>query len=91
MLTFVVHVRRTPEILARVILLFHRRRVQIDSLTAKSGEKPDVLRIEVTVDDDQDKAGFLEANLYKLHDVLLIEKQDFIEETARPGAKDGHF
>jgi acetolactate synthase small subunit len=91
MLTFVVHVRRTPEILARVILLFHRRRVQIDSLTAMSGEKPDVLRIEVTVDDDQDKAGFLEANLYKLLDVLLVEKKDFVEETARPGSKDGHF
>jgi hypothetical protein len=50
-----------------------------------------VLRIEVTVDDDQDKARFLEADLYKLVDVLLVEKKDFIEETARPGSKDGHF
>jgi len=73
--TFVVHVRRTPEVLARVVLLFHGRRIEIDSLVAGRAEKPDELRIEVTIDEDQDKAGLIEANLYKLVDVLLVEKK----------------
>jgi|HubBroStandDraft_6_1064221.scaffolds.fasta_scaffold801078_1 acetolactate synthase small subunit len=90
MLTFVVHARRTPEILARVVLLFHGRRVQIDSFTARPGEESDVLRIEVTVVEDRGKAAFIEANLYRLFDVLLVEKKDVVEEMPRQGYKDGH-
>jgi acetolactate synthase-1/3 small subunit len=76
MLTFVIHVRSTPGVLARVVLLFHGRQIEIDSLIAERTENPYVLRIEVTVEVDQNKARLIEANLYKIVDVLLIEKSN---------------
>jgi acetolactate synthase small subunit len=75
MLTFVVHTRRTPDALARVVLLFHRRRAQIDSLTVARFGKSDVLRIEVQLDVDEHKARRIEANLYNLVDVLLVKRR----------------
>jgi acetolactate synthase small subunit len=74
MLTFVVHMRRTAEALPRVLLLFHHRGFQIDSLAAGSGRNSLELRIEVHLEIEEDKAGFVEANLYKLVDVLLVER-----------------
>jgi acetolactate synthase small subunit len=90
MLTFVIHVRRTPEVLARVVLLFHGRRIEIDSLVAGRAELPDVMRIEATVESGKDKARLIEANLYKLADVLLVERTDFDKEPARPATEDGN-
>jgi acetolactate synthase small subunit len=74
MLTFVVHTRRTPDALARVVSLFHRRRVQIHSLTARRFGESDVLCIEVQLEVDEHKARRIEANLYNLVDVLLVER-----------------
>jgi acetolactate synthase small subunit len=90
MLTFVIHVRRTPEVLARVVLLFHARRVEIGSLVAGLTERPDTLRIEVTVEIDQDKGILIEANLSKLVDVLLIEKNVTEKGAMRQATEDGH-
>jgi acetolactate synthase small subunit len=74
MVTFVVHVRRTPETLARVVSLFHRRRVEIERLTADRADDPKVLCITITVDMDADQAQRIETNLYELVDVTLVEK-----------------
>jgi acetolactate synthase I/III small subunit len=90
MLTFVIHARRTPDVLARVVMLFHRRRVQIDSLTTVRGDKSDALRLEVTVEVDQAKARLIEANLCKLVDVLLVEKNHRDGETEHHATEDGH-
>jgi acetolactate synthase-1/3 small subunit len=90
MLTFVIHARRTPDVLARVVMLFHRRRVQIDSLTTGRGEKSDVLRLELTVEDGQATAGLIETNLYKLVDVLLVEKDHGDGEIEHHTPNDGH-
>jgi acetolactate synthase-1/3 small subunit len=72
--TFVISTRRTSEVLARVVLLFHGRSTGIERLSAGPGQTPDVLRIEVTVRCEPDRAKLLEANLYKLVDVLLVER-----------------
>jgi acetolactate synthase-1/3 small subunit len=71
--TFVVYVENKPGVLTRVASLFRRRAFNIDSLTVGRTEKPEVSRMTVTVDADQDAARRIEANLYKLVNVLLVE------------------
>ncbi len=71
--TFVVYVENKPGVLTRVASLFRRRAFNIDSLTVGRTEKPDVSRMTITVDADHDQARRIEANLYKLVNVLLVE------------------
>ena len=71
--TFVVHVENKPGVLTRVASLFRRRAFNIDSLTVGRTEKPEVSRMTIVVDADRDQAVRVEANLYKLVNVLLVE------------------
>jgi len=71
--TFVVYVENKPGVLTRVASLFRRRAFNIDSLTVGRTEKPEVSRMTITVDADRDQARRIEANLYKLVNVLLVE------------------
>jgi acetolactate synthase-1/3 small subunit len=71
--TFVVYVENKPGVLTRVASLFRRRAFNIDSLTVGRTENPDVSRMTITVDADRDQARRIEASLYKLVNVLLVE------------------
>jgi acetolactate synthase-1/3 small subunit len=71
--TFVVYVENKPGVLTRVASLFRRRAFNIDSLTVGRTEKPEVSRMTITAEADQDQARRIEANLYKLVNVLLVE------------------
>jgi acetolactate synthase-1/3 small subunit len=71
--TYVVYVENKPGVLTRVASLFRRRAFNIDSLTVGRTEKPEVSRMTITVDADYDQAKRIEANLYKLVNVLLVE------------------
>ena len=71
--TYVVYVENKPGVLTRVASLFRRRAFNIDSLTVGRTEKPEVSRMTITVDADHDHARRIEANLYKLVNVLLVE------------------
>jgi acetolactate synthase I/III small subunit len=71
--TFVVYVENKPGVLTRVASLFRRRAFNIDSLTVGRTEKPEVSRMTIVVDADRDQAMRVEANLYKLVNVLLVE------------------
>ncbi len=71
--TFVVHVENKPGVLTRVSSLFRRRAFNIDSLTVGRTEKPEVSRMTITLEADADQARRIEANLYKLVNVLLVE------------------
>jgi acetolactate synthase-1/3 small subunit len=71
--TFVVYVENKPGVLTRVASLFRRRAFNIDSLTVGRTEKPEVSRMTITVDADRDQARRIEANLYKLVNVLLVD------------------
>src|ERR1700684_2834445 len=71
--TFMVYVENKPGVLTRVASLFRRRAFNIDSLTVGRTEKPEVSRMTITVDADFDQAKRIEANLYKLVNVLLVE------------------
>ena len=70
---FIVHVENKPGVLTRVASLFRRRAFNIDSLTVGRTEKADVSRMTIVVDTDKDGARRLEAHLYKLVNVLLVE------------------
>jgi acetolactate synthase-1/3 small subunit len=71
--TFMVYVENKPGVLTRVASLFRRRAFNIDSLTVGRTEKAEVSRMTITVDADRDQARRIEANLYKLVNVLLVE------------------
>jgi acetolactate synthase I/III small subunit len=70
---FVVYVENKPGVLTRVASLFRRRAFNIDSLTVGRTEKPEVSRMTIVVDADRDQALRVEANLYKLVNVLFVE------------------
>jgi acetolactate synthase-1/3 small subunit len=70
--TFVVHVENKPGVLNRVASLFRRRAFNIESLTVGHTDKPGVSRMTIAVDTDEDGAHRVEANLYKLVNVLHV-------------------
>lgn len=71
--TFVVYVENKPGVLSRVVSLFRRRAFNIDSLTVGRTENPDVSRMTVVSDADEDQARRIVANIYKLVNVLLVD------------------
>jgi acetolactate synthase I/III small subunit len=71
--TLVVYVENKPGVLNRVVSLFRRRGFNIDSLTVGRTENPDVSRMTIVVEADQDQARRVVANIYKLVNVLRID------------------
>ncbi|ADO74561.1 acetolactate synthase small subunit [Stigmatella aurantiaca] len=71
--TFIVHVEDRPGVLSRVISLFRRRAYNIDSLTVANTENASLSRITLVMAADEREARLLEANLYKLIEVLYVE------------------
>jgi acetolactate synthase-1/3 small subunit len=71
--TLVVHVENKPGVLNRVASLFRRRAFNIESLTVGHTDKPGISRMTIVVDTDGDGAARLEANLYKLVNVLRVD------------------
>lgn len=70
---FIVYVENKPGVLSRVVSLFRRRGYNIDSLTVGRTEKPDVSRMTIVMDADEDQARRIVANVYKLVNVLLVD------------------
>lgn len=77
--TLVVYVENKPGVLNRVASLFRRRGFNIESLTVGHTEKQGVSRMTITLDTDERGAFLVEANLYKLVNVISVENI-----TARP-------
>ena len=71
--TLIVHVEDEPGTLNRIVSLFRRRGFNIDSLTVGRTERPGVSRITLMVRADDDTTRRLEANLYKLVNVISVE------------------
>ncbi len=70
--TFSVYVEDKPGVLNRIASLFRRRAVNIESLTVGHTEIPGVSRMTILVNADVQGARRLEANLYKLVNVLRV-------------------
>jgi acetolactate synthase-1/3 small subunit len=71
--TFVAYVEDKPGVLNRVSSLFRRRTFNIESLTVGHTEQPGVSRMTIVVDTDEFGARRVEANLYKLVNVLRVD------------------
>lgn len=71
--TFVIYAEDKPGVLSRITSLFRRRAYNIDSLTAGHTDVPGVSRLTVVLESDDAEARLIEANLYKLVNVLRVE------------------
>jgi len=83
---FVAYVEDKPGVLNRVASLFRRRTFNIESLTVGRTEQEGVSRMTIVVEADDMTARRIEANLYKLVNVLRVEdvteKQSVIRDLA---------
>jgi acetolactate synthase I/III small subunit len=70
--TFVVLVEDVPGVLDRVASLFRRRAYNIESLSVGHTDRDGVSHITVVIDADDRTASLVEANLYKLANVLEV-------------------
>ena len=71
--TYIMHVEDLPGVLNRVTSLFRRRGYNIDSLAVGRSEVPGVSRMTIVMEADDDAARRIEANLYKLVNVLKVD------------------
>jgi acetolactate synthase-1/3 small subunit len=71
--TFIAYVEDLPGVLNRVTSLLRRRNYNIVSLTVGRTERPGVSRMTIVLEADDDGARRIEANLYKLVNVLFVE------------------
>ncbi|MCC6624624.1 MAG: acetolactate synthase small subunit [Deltaproteobacteria bacterium] len=71
--TFVVYVEDRPGVLNRAASLFRRRGFNIESLNVGQTHVAGVSRMTVTIEADDDTARRIEANLYKLVNVLEVQ------------------
>jgi acetolactate synthase-1/3 small subunit len=71
--TFIAYVEDLPGVLNRVTSLFRRRNYNIVSLTVGRTEREGVSRMTIVIEADDDAARRIEANLYKLVNVLFVE------------------
>ena len=71
--TFAVYVEDKPGVLNRIASLFRRRAFNIDSLTVGHTETVGVSRMTIVCDADETSARRIEANVYKLVNVLRVD------------------
>jgi acetolactate synthase-1/3 small subunit len=83
MRTFLAYVEDRPGVLNRVTSLFRRRGYNIESLTVGRTERPGVSRMTLVMGADDDDARRLEANLYKLVNVLWVEDVSHAQTVVR--------
>jgi acetolactate synthase-1/3 small subunit len=71
--TFIVHVEDLPGVLNRVTSLIRRRDYNIASLTVGATHTPGISRMTIVMEANDDVARRIEANLYKLVNVVHVE------------------
>jgi acetolactate synthase-1/3 small subunit len=71
--TLVVHAHNKPDVLARIVLLFHRRAINIESLKFTRIKKGNAAWMRITVEANRNEVPRIGANLRKLVDVLLVK------------------
>jgi acetolactate synthase-1/3 small subunit len=71
--TLITLVEDRPGVLNRVTSLFRRRNFNIASLNVGRTDKPDVSRMTILLDSDDGESRLVEANLYKLVNVIDVQ------------------
>jgi acetolactate synthase-1/3 small subunit len=72
--TFAVHVHDRPGVLNRVASLIRKFGLNIEALTVGHTERPGISSMTVVIDLEEKRARQVEANLYKLLDVMLVKR-----------------
>jgi len=78
--TMIALVENKPGVLNRVASLFRRRNFNIESLAVGRTEDPEISRMTIVIDAQPEDAARVEANLYKL--VNMIDVQDITSQPA---------
>jgi acetolactate synthase-1/3 small subunit len=81
--TFVLYVENQPGVLNRVASLFRRRAYNIESLTVGHTEREGISRMTIVAGINEGAAHRVEANLYKLVNVLSVEDVTHVSTIAR--------
>jgi len=81
--TFVVYVDDKPGVLNRIASLFRRRAFNIESLTVGHTEMPGVSRMTIVSRINEGAAHRVEANIYKLVNVLSVQDVTHASTVAR--------
>jgi acetolactate synthase-1/3 small subunit len=81
--TFIAYVEDLPGVLNRVTSLLRRRNYNIVSLTVGRTEREGVSRMTIVLEADDDGARRIEANLYKLVNVLWVQNASDASAMAR--------
>ena len=81
--TFAVYVEDKPGVLNRIASLFRRRAFNIDSLTVGHTETAGVSRMTIVCDADETSARRIEANVYKLVNVLRVDDLSHLSSVDR--------
>jgi acetolactate synthase-1/3 small subunit len=71
--TFVAYMLDRPGVLNRIASLFRRRGYNIASLNVGRTHEPGISRLTMVAEADETMARLMEANLYKLVDILGVE------------------
>src|SRR5262245_25309706 len=81
--TIVAYVEDRPGVLNRIASLFRRRGYNIVSLNVGETHEPGISRMTIVVESDADTARRIEANLYKLVNVISVEDITDLEAVTR--------
>ncbi|MBN1264322.1 MAG: acetolactate synthase small subunit [Anaerolineales bacterium] len=81
--TFAVYVENKPGVLNRVASLFRRRAFNIESLSVGHTDEEGVSRMTIVIEADDTIAWRVEANLYKMVNVLRVEDLTHIPVVSR--------
>ena len=73
--TFVIQAENRADVLARIVLLFHRLNVEVEALYMVRRRGSETLRIQVTIEANEEGRRRMEANLYKVVDVSSVKTE----------------
>ena len=78
--TFVIQAENRADVLARIVLLFHRLNVDVEALYMVRRRGSETMRISVTIQADRERSRRIEANLYKVVEVICVKTEQGIKE-----------
>lgn len=81
--TLIALVENKPGVLNRVASLFRRRNFNIESLNVGQTENPNISRMTIVIDNEAAEARKVEANLYKLVNVIDVQDVTYQPTVAR--------
>ena len=81
--TIIAKMENKPGVLNRIASLFRRRNYNIESLNVGHTENPHISRMTVVMDGTEEAAQILEANLYKLVNIIDVEQVTHLPVVAR--------